>query len=155
MKRISVLHRFFVAAFLLAVAGVQAAARDELTVTVETVSGDSHDFNVELALTPEEQARGLMFRTELAPDAGMLFIFPEPRRASFWMQNTLIPLDMIFVRQNGRIANIIENAEPETLTSRRSMGRVKAVLEIPGGRAAELGIKAGDLVRHPMLGQKR
>ena len=130
-----------------------AAAQDDLTVTVETVAGASHSFTVELALTPEEQAQGLMYRTELAPDAGMLFIFPEARRASFWMRNTLIPLDMLFIRQNGRVANIIENAEPETLTSRRSTGRVKAVLEIPGGRAAELGIKAGDLVKHPMLGQ--
>lgn len=141
--------------FLVLLAGAfpVAAADDAATAVVRTADGTEHSFTVELALTPAEQARGLMYRTELAPDAGMLFIFPDPKRASFWMQNTLIPLDMLFVRQNGRIANIIANAEPETTTSRRSTGRVKAVLEIPGGRAAELGIKAGDLVLHPMLGQ--
>lgn len=94
----------------------------------------------------------MMFRTQMGPDEGMLFVFPQVRRASFWMRNTLIPLDMLFVRANGRIANIIENVAPETDTSRRSTGKVKAVFEIPGGRAAELGIKSGDLVVHPAFG---
>lgn len=122
------------------------------TVVVRTADGREHNFQSEMALTPTQQADGMMFRTEMAPDEGMLFVFPEPRRASFWMRNTLIPLDMIFVRQNGRIANIVANATPQTDTSRRSTGRVRAVFEIPGGRAAELGIKAGDLVIHPAFG---
>ena len=121
-------------------------------VIIRTSDGSEHTFVSEMALTPEQQTVGMMFRTELGEFEGMLFVYEAPRRASFWMRNTLIPLDMIFVRPNGRIANIIENAEPETDTSRRSRGRVKAVLEIPGGRAAELGIKAGDLLIHPVFG---
>ncbi|RMB04914.1 hypothetical protein BXY39_2485 [Eilatimonas milleporae] len=107
---------------------------------------------VETALTPEQQQCGMMFRTSVAPDQGMIFVFPEAKQASFWMRNTLIPLDIIFVRRNGRIANIIENAEPETLSSRPSKGRVIAVLELAGGQAAELGLKPGDMVRHHLLG---
>ncbi len=122
-------------------------------VTVRMSDGTEHIFQSEMALTPEQQAQGMMFRTQMAPDEGMLFIFGEVRRASFWMHNTLISLDIIFVRANGRIANIVAKAAPETDSHRRSTGRVAAVLEIPGGRAAELGIKAGDLVIHPLLGK--
>ncbi|TNE63112.1 MAG: DUF192 domain-containing protein [Alphaproteobacteria bacterium] len=114
--------------------------------------GSRHDFMVELALTPDERAQGMMFRTELAPDKGMLFVFEDAERLQFWMRNTLIPLDMIFIRQNGRIANIIESAEPQTDTPRPSKGRAIAVLELAGGRAAELGIGPGDLVAHRLLG---
>jgi len=122
-------------------------------VTVRMSDGTEHIFQSEMALTAEQQAQGMMFRTQMAPNEGMLFVFGEVRRASFWMRNTLIPLDIIFVRANGRIANIVAKATPETDTSRRSTGRVAAVLEIPGGRAAELGIKAGDLVIHRLLGK--
>ncbi|MBO6503940.1 MAG: DUF192 domain-containing protein [Kordiimonadaceae bacterium] len=120
-------------------------------VVVRTNAGGEFTFTTEMAMTPEQQSMGMMFRTEMGEFEGMLFVFPVTRRASFWMRNTLVPLDMIFVRPNGRIANII-TAEPETDTSRRSKGRVKAVFEIPGGRAAELGIKAGDLLIHPAFG---
>lgn len=120
-------------------------------VVVRSSDGSEFTFVSEMAMTPEQQSMGMMFRTEMGEFEGMLFVFPVTRRASFWMRNTLIPLDMIFVRPNGRIANII-TAEPETDTSRRSKGRVKAVFEIPGGRASELGIKAGDLVIHPAFG---
>lgn len=119
------------------------------SLTIETSDGETYSFDVELALSPAEQAQGLMFRTELADDAGMLFVFPEPKRASFWMRNTLIPLDMLFVRANGRIANILEMVPTENDLPRRSIGKVRAVFEIAGGRSAALGIKAGDLVRHP------
>lgn len=121
-------------------------------VTIRLANGSEHVFQSEMAITPQQQATGMMFRTEMAPNEGMLFVFGEVRRASFWMRNTLIPLDIIFVRANGRIANIIENAAPETDAHRRSTGRVAGVLEIPGGRAAELGIKAGDLLVHPSFG---
>jgi len=87
-----------------------------------------------------------MNRSELAPDRGMIFPFDPPRDASFWMKNTLIPLDMIFVRADGSIANIAENTVPLSLEPVNSEGVVGAVLEIPGGRAAELGIKPGDKV---------
>lgn len=121
-------------------------------VTVRLANGTEQVFQSEMAVTPQQQAMGMMFRTEMAPNEGMLFVFGEVRRASFWMRNTLIPLDIIFVRANGRIANIIANAAPETEAHRRSTGRVAGVLEIPGGRAAELDIKAGDLIVHPAFG---
>lgn len=141
----------FLSFFLFWACAVPASGAGIETATVETAK-DTYEFGVELALTDEARAKGLMFRRELAPDKGMLFIFQDVERRSFWMKNTYIPLDIIFIRKNGQIANIVENAEPETLTSRPSRGRVVAVLEIAGGRAAELGIKPGDVVRHVLLG---
>lgn len=105
-----------------------------------------HRFTVEIARTQEEQATGLMNRSELAPDRGMIFPFAPPRDASFWMKNTLIPLDMIFVAADGSIANIAANTVPLSLEPVPSEGPVGAVLELAGGRAAELGIKPGDKV---------
>lgn len=134
----------------LAFSWARAATASDLSV--ETSDGATHHFSVELALTDQARARGLMFRTELAPDKGMLFVFPNSALRSFWMRNTLIPLDIIFIQQNGRIANIVANAEPKTDTPRQSKGRAVAVLELAGGRAAALGIGPGDLVRHPLLG---
>ena len=99
-----------------------------------------------LARTKEEQTRGLMFRTSLPADGGMLFPFPKPRIASFWMKNTLIPLDMFFIRADGSIANIAANTVPYSEEPVPSDGPVAAVLEIAGGRSAELGIKPGDKV---------
>lgn len=113
-------------------------------------SGDSiHRFNVEVARTEEEQARGLMFRDSLAPNVGMLFPFVPPRPASFWMKNTLIPLDMIFVRADGSIARIADNTVPHSLEPVAVEEPVAAVLEIAGGRAAELGITEADRVSWP------
>jgi uncharacterized protein len=111
-----------------------------------TSGGKVHRFRVELAQTTEEQAKGLMFRTKLGPDEGMLFPLAPPRMASFWMHNTVIPLDLLFVAPDGRIANIAANAKPYDETQLESAGPVKAVLELPGGRAAELGIAGGDRV---------
>ena len=113
-----------------------------------TISHDGrvHHFRVEVAESWSQQARGMMFREEMGPDEGMIFPMDPPRTAGFWMKNTLIPLDMIFVGPDGRISNIIANAEPRSLDSRRSEGPVKAVLELNGGRAAELGIVPGALV---------
>jgi uncharacterized protein len=105
-----------------------------------------HRFTVEVAATPQEQSYGLMNRSELAPDRGMIFPYDPPRDAAFWMKNTLIPLDMIFVRADGSIANIAANTVPLSLEPVPSDGPVKGVLEIAGGRAAELGIKPGDKV---------
>ncbi|WP_262691314.1 DUF192 domain-containing protein [Kordiimonas aestuarii] len=134
----------------LAVPACAGPASDDQTVTVET-SSTSHRFTVELALNDQERARGLMYREELEADKGMLFIFDDSAPRSFWMRNTYIPLDIIFIRADGRILNIVREARPRTDTPRQSVGRAIAVLEIAGGRAAELAINAGDYVRHPLI----
>jgi len=108
--------------------------------------GKKHPFTVEVARSPEEQAQGLMFRSALEPDRGMIFPFDNARQASFWMKNTLIPLDMIFIRADGSIANIAVNTVPLSLQPVYSDGDVAAVLEIAGGRSVELGVEAGDKV---------
>ncbi|OCC22990.1 hypothetical protein MB02_14615 [Croceicoccus estronivorus] len=119
-----------------------------LKVIPLTVSnaGTTHRFSVEVARTGEEQAQGLMFRTQMGADEGMLFPFEPPRQVSFWMKNTVIPLDIIFVGTNGRVSNIAANAEPYSLVPRSSAGPVEAVLELNGGRAEELGIVPGTRV---------
>ena len=124
------------------------AGLDQVGLTI-TSRGKVHRFTVEMARTEEEQMTGLMNRPTLAPDRGMVFPFDPPRNASFWMKNTLIPLDMIFVRADGSIANIEANTVPLSLDPMASAGPVRAVFEIAGGRAAELGIKAGDTVDWP------
>jgi uncharacterized membrane protein (UPF0127 family) len=116
-----------------------------MPLTIES-SGRKHRFTVEVAETPEQQAQGLMNRQSLAPDRGMIFPRNPPGDASFWMKNTLIPLDIIFIRTDGTIARIAENTVPMSLDPIPSLGPVGAVLEIAGGRSAELGIKPGDKV---------
>lgn len=111
-----------------------------------THRGKTHRFRVEVAASNEEQARGLMFRTEMGADEGMIFPKEPAEMRSFWMRNTVIPLDMIFIGPDRRIVNIIANAEPYSLDSRPSAAPVIAVLELNGGRAAELGIEPGDAV---------
>jgi hypothetical protein len=112
-------------------------------------AGQVHHFTVEVARTEEEQAKGLMFRQSLAPDRGMIFPFVPPRAASFWMKNTFIPLDMVFVRADGTIARIADNTVPQSLDPVQVGEPVTAVLEIAGGRAAELGITESDKVSWP------
>ena len=127
-----------------------AACADDSRLVVH--SGETaHQFTVEVVDNEQDRAQGLMFRTELAPDAGMLFDFNEARPVSFWMRNTFIPLDMIFIRTDGTIANIHVNARPQDPTSIPSDGPVEFVLEIPGGRSVELGIAAGDTVEHARI----
>src|SRR5690606_21929232 len=113
---------------------------------------ESHRFTVEIADDDAERARGLMFREELAPDAGMLFDFVDERPVAFWMQNTLIPLDMLFIKADGTIARVHAEAVPMDQTSIPSGEPVRFVLEIAGGRAAELGIVAGDTLEHARVG---
>ncbi|MBB4050740.1 hypothetical protein GGR20_000358 [Devosia subaequoris] len=127
-----------------------AACSDETRLVVQSESGD-HAFTVEVVDTPETRAQGLMYRQELADDAGMLFDFQEERPVSFWMRNTFIPLDMLFIEADGTILNIHVNARPHDTTSIPSEGPVQFVLEIPGGRSDELGIAAGDTVEHPRI----
>ena len=126
--------------------GQSPAGLEQVPLTI-TSDGKAHQFTVEVAKTSEEQAMGLMYRNKLAPDRGMIFPFDPPRDASFWMRNTLIPLDMIFVRADGSIANIAANTVPYSEEPVPSDGPVKAVLELAGGRTAELGIKPGDMVK--------
>ena len=106
----------------------------------------THILKVEVARTEEEQSRGLMFRTHIPADGGMLFPFSSPREASFWMKNCPVPEDMIFIRSDGSIARIAANTTPYSLDPVNSGEPVSAVLEIAGGRAAELGIVEGDHV---------
>ena len=124
----------------------QATLRQE-PLEIATARGAAK-FTVELADTDRRQEVGMMCRTAVAPDHGMLFDFHTPRPVTFWMRNTLIPLDMVFIGADGRVYSIIRNAEPQTDTPRPSGGAVRAVLEIGGGRAAQLGILPGDRVRH-------
>ena len=105
----------------------------------------AHRFTAEVAATQNEQFVGMMYRRSLAPDRGMLFPFPEEKVAGFWMLNTLIPLDMIFICADGTIARVA-TAEPQSLETVSSEVPVAAVLEIAGGRSAQLGIRAGDRV---------
>jgi uncharacterized membrane protein (UPF0127 family) len=129
-------------------AGQPAVAESGLAqIPLEIRSGGKvHHFTVEVAKTPDEQARGLMYRESLAPDRGMIFPFDPPEVASFWMKDTLIPLDMIFVREDGTIARIADNTIPRSLEPVTAGEPVAAVLEIAGGRASELGITESDSV---------
>lgn len=114
---------------------------------IVTAKGPVH-LRVEVADDEAEREQGLMFRTHLDDDQGMLFDFHTPQQVAFWMRNTLIPLDMIFIRADGTIANIEANTEPYSETPIPSDGPVLGVLEIGGGLTQELGIKAGDKVVH-------
>ena len=127
-----------------------AQAQALLPVTIAGTGG-SHVFRVERAVTPAQQERGLMYRTDLKADGGMLFYpYPAeggaPREASFWMKNTPTPLDILFIRADGTIATIAENTVPFSEAQVRSREPVAAVLELVGGRAADLGIAEGDTV---------
>ncbi len=108
---------------------------------------NSVTFSGEIATTPEQFAYGLMFRTSLADDYAMVFDFGEERQAGFWMKNTLLSLDMIFVKADGRIANIIKEVPPLSLDLRKSKGKVRWVIEVPAGTTTKHGIKVGDKVR--------
>jgi uncharacterized membrane protein (UPF0127 family) len=115
--------------------------------------GGRESFTVELADSPDERSRGLMFRTDMAPDAGMLFVYESPRRAQFWMKNTLIPLDMIFADGTGRVTRVHSNAIPGDETPIDGGTGVVFVLEINGGLAERLGIAPGADLRHPAIAQ--
>jgi len=121
------------------------AGLEQIALTVRS-GPRTHRFVAEVARSPDEQATGLMNRQALAPDRGMIFPYDPPQNASFWMKNTLIPLDMIFIRADGSIARIEANTVPLSLEPVPAGEPVAAVLEIAGGRSAELGIQPGDKV---------
>ncbi len=130
-------------------ADLQKFPTSELTIISAT---GSHRFKVELAETPAQMTQGLMFRTSLAPDAGMLFDYKQPTVATMWMRNTLIPLDMLFVDAQGHIVNIHQRAVPQSLDIIAATAPVRAVIELNGGTAARLGIAPGDQVVYPIFG---
>jgi uncharacterized membrane protein (UPF0127 family) len=140
------------AAFLLVAPPLAAQAadpvREELVVDTGTAE---HSFEVEIADDPQERARGLMFRREMAAEHGMLFDFGEEQQASFWMENTHIPLDMIFINDDGTVDSIAERTTPLSRRSVVSDGPVRYVLEINGGLSDELGIGPGDTVSGPAI----
>jgi hypothetical protein len=119
---------------------------------VIVTGGREIKFDVELALNDAERSRGLMYREKLGPYDGMLFDFHQEAPVSFWMKNTLIPLDMLFIAGDGTIRHIHSNATPLSTDSIPSQFPVRGVLEINGGSARLLGIKPGDKVRHPIFG---
>ncbi|WP_290808437.1 DUF192 domain-containing protein [Ferrovibrio sp.] len=121
-------------------------------LVIQTAKGPQR-FRVELADNDQSRARGMMFRTSMAPDTGMLFDFKQEQMASFWMRNTLLPLDMLFIRADGTILNIHQRAIPRDETGINSAGPVRAVLEVNGGTASRLGIKPGDKVEHAIFGK--
>lgn len=126
------------------------SAADLQPLRIETKRG-AHTFLVELAVTREQQDRGLMFRKTLEDSHGMLFDFRREQPISMWMQNTYISLDMLFIRADGRILRIAENTKPMSTDQIESGGPVRAVLEVSGGTSKKLGIAAGDRVIHPIF----
>ncbi len=113
--------------------------------------GLSARFTVELATTPEERSRGLMFREAMALSAGMLFVYPKAQSVSFWMKNTLIPLDMIFMDETGTVVSVGANAVPGDLSPVHGGNNIQYVLEINGGFSETLGLDAGDQMQHPVI----
>ena len=123
------------------------------TITIDTKAGP-HSFSMEVASDDESREKGLMFRKEMAPDAGMLFDFHTPQLVSFWVENTILPLDMLFVRADGTIARIKANATPYSRENIPSGEPVQLVIELNAGRAAALGITEGGKVHAPELAKK-
>lgn len=133
-------------------AGPPAAAAGPTTpLEIHTAAGKVHHFRVELAADDATRERGLMFRTRLAPDHGMLFDFGRTFTVHMWMKNTRIPLDMLFIRADGVIARIAADTVPFSEETVSSGNPVRYVLEVPGGTAARLGIRPGDRVRHAAI----
>jgi len=117
-------------------------------LVILTRDGARHEFLVEMAVTPDQQTIGLMFRPSVPADGGMLFDWGSPRESSMWMRNTLVSLDMLFIAADGRVHRIAERTVPHSLAAIASNGPVRATLEVAAGTAARLGIRVGDRVLH-------
>ncbi|CAN5208539.1 DUF192 domain-containing protein [soil metagenome] len=135
-----------------AVRGQPADVQFKRSTLVVVSGGRETRFEVDLATNDAERSRGLMFRKELGAFEGMLFDFHQEMQVSFWMKNTLIPLDMVFIAADGTVKHVHANAVPHSTVSIPSLYPVRSVLEINGGSAALLGIKPGDTVKHPIFG---
>lgn len=138
-------------ALLLAAAPLRAAQLKSLEIVSKS---GVHVFSVEIAETPAEREKGLMFRKQLPDGQGMLFDFESEQSVAMWMKNTYIPLDMMFIRGDGRIARIAENTTPLSTATIPSGASVRAVLEVAGGTAARLGIAPGDRVAFPIFNRR-
>lgn len=154
------------AAFVLAVSLMPAACADaapepaepisqitfrETPLVLETQSG-VHDFTVEVAETPEQRERGLMFRETMAADHGMIFDYHRDVDISMWMKNTILPLDMLFIRADGTVFDVVKGAVPYSTDIISSGGKVRAVLELNAGTVDALQIRRGDKVKHEIFG---
>lgn len=140
------------AALGVACAGTPArfASLEEARVTVTTASG-THAFVVWIAADEASRERGLMHVRELPPDRGMLFLFDRPQPLAFWMKDTVLSLDLVFVDAAGRVLNVANHAEPLSLAPIRSQGDALAVLEVVAGTARNIGLKPGDRLALPTL----
>ena len=147
--RFARLCAILVVGLMLAAAGPGYAA-DPHTLEIASKSG-VHVFSVEIADTDAARAKGLMFRKELPEGQGMLFDFKQDHDVAFWMENTYIPLDMIFIRGDGRILNIAENTTPMSTRQIPSSGPVRGVLEVIAGTVRKYGIAPGDRVANPIF----
>lgn len=136
----------------LALSAPVAAAPKETRLVFETLSG-SHAFLVETAATPQERQVGLMYRRSLDDDRGMLFDFGVVEPVSMWMKNTYVSLDMVFVREDGRVQRVEQRTEPLSTRTIDSGGPVRFVVELVAGAAARIGLKPGDRVVHPLIEQ--
>ncbi|MGD9508050.1 MAG: DUF192 domain-containing protein [Geminicoccaceae bacterium] len=128
-----------------------ARALDPGELVIETATG-AHRFTIELAATPGERSRGLMYRQSMQPDHGMLFDFQAEQPVAFWMKNTPLSLDMLFIDGKGRVVQIAEDTEPYSEAPIPSQQPVRAVLELNAGIARKLGITPGARVDHPIFG---
>jgi uncharacterized membrane protein (UPF0127 family) len=146
-------RRALLVALLFAMLGSVSACQAEPKVSISTKDGKEVVFQVEIADTPSKREMGLQYRRDLARDNGMIFLFPADAPLSFWMKNTPIPLDMIFINGERKIVGIVEQATPYTLEPRAVAAPSKYVLEINGGLAKLHGIKAGDSVRFDGISQ--
>ena len=133
-----------------AIDAARSVAFEETPLTI-AAEGGRFEFQVELAVSPEQRSQGLMFREDLAEDRGMLFDFGRPQRASMWMRNTYVPLDMLFIDAAGRITQIATDTQPLSDAAIASREPVRAVLELRAGVTAKLGIEPGDRVIHPLF----
>lgn len=147
--------RLFLIFILFSIASAQAGGAPQnlevMPLAVET-EGGWYRFEVEVARTPKEQSQGLMYRENMADHQGMLFHYRFPQSVGFWMKNTYIPLDLIFIQPDGTIVNIARDTEPHSLAIINSVGWVTGVLELNGGLTEELGIAPGDIVHHEIFG---
>jgi hypothetical protein len=138
-------------AWTVAATVIAPALADPLeALSISTQTGE-HGFSVEVAATPATRERGLMDRRFMPMDRGMLFEFERDGPVAFWMKNTYIPLDMVFIARNGAVTRIVDRAEPLSETAIPSGGPCAAVLELNGGVAAQIGLRVGDKVRHPFF----
>lgn len=146
-----------ISALLLLSGSLSARAEDPATesLTIQTVTGARHVFNVEVARTPKQRETGLMYRRSMAADHGMLFDFGQVDMVAMWMKNTYLPLDMLFINQTGRIVKIARRTVPFSRTIIYSGAPVLAVLEINGGVSDRLGLREGDIVLHPLFDTSR